>query len=304
MNKNFALSLFGGALLIAGPALLTSPNASAVQGSQTIFDIVETTDDFSTLETALLAAGLDGTLDGTERFTVFAPTNAAFALLGTDTINALLNDVPTLDKILKYHVLAGDVDSTQVMNSTFLTTLVDQRLDVSMQGMDLFVDGVRIATANVPASNGIVHIIDAVLQPNTRTILGTAADVGGFETLDTAVDAAMLTMVLESDGPFTVFAPNDPAFDLLPPAGLASLVTNQIPLLTLVLQYHVVDGRVYSDQVAQLSEVTTLLGARLKVRVVNDEIFINNSRVILPDVEAVNGNIHVIDKVLGGERVF
>ena len=304
MKTTGILSLTGVALLCAGPALLSSSPAAALGGTPTIFGIVESSSDFDTLEIALETAGLDTVLDGTERFTVFAPTDAAFDLLGTDTINALLNDVPTLDLILKYHVLAGDVPASQVTSSTFLTTLADQRLDVSLQGMDAFVDTARITMLDVPASNGIVHIIDVVLQPNTKTILETAGDLGGFTTLDTAVNAAMLGPVLDGPGPFTVFAPNDAAFDLLPPAGLTSLVTNQIPLLTLVLQYHVVDGRLYADQVTQVSQLTTLLGATLNVRVVNGEVFVNGSRVIATDVEAVNGNIHVIEKVLAGERLF
>lgn len=299
------LTALGGALLLAGPALLSSSPATAFVGEPpTIFSIVENSDDFDTLEVALEATGLDAALDGTTRFTVFAPTDAAFDLLGMETINALLNDLPTLTKILEYHVVTGDVPSSQVIASSFLTTLADQRVDVTLENGNAFVDTVLISQLDIPAANGIVHVIDAVLQPNTLNILDTAADVGGFTTLATAVNAASLDGALNAMGPFTVFAPNDFAFGLLPTSGLNSLVTNQIPLLTLVLQYHVVPGRLYADEVTQLTELTTLLGAKLQVRQVNGDWFVNGSRLILTDVEAVNGNIHVIDRVLAGERIF
>lgn len=304
MNRKSLLSLVCGGVLLAGPQFFTSPTAAALPGvPQTIFQIVQNSDDFDTLEVALTTANLDGVLDGTDRFTVFAPTDAAFELLGMETINALLADVPTLDLILKYHVLAGDVPASQVTTSTFLTTLADQRVDITLQGSDAFVDGVKISTVDVPAANGIVHIIDAVLQPNTRKLLETAGDLG-FSTLDTAVGATMLGPVLDGDGPFTVFAPDDAAFNLLPPSGLNSLVTTQVDLLSLVLQYHVVPGRLYADQVTQVSELTTVLGAKLQVRNVGGVFFINGSRLTQTDVETRNGNIHVINKVLGGERLF
>lgn len=293
------------AALLAGVALVGGgPAHAAGAGPGTIVDVAVADGNFTILVQALQATGLDQALSGTDRFTVFAPTDAAFNALGQDTINALLADVPTLTKILQYHVVAGDAPSSQVVATPFLTTLVDQRVDVSTDGVDFFIDQAKLVALDVQASNGIIHVIDAVLQPNLKTVLETAQDAGTFTTLDLAVTTAGLDGALNGPGPFTVFAPDDAAFALLPPAGLQSLVTNQVPLLALILQYHVVPGRLYADEVAQLGELTTLLGAKLKVRVVGNDVFVNNSRISAVDVEAVNGNVHVIESVLGADRVF
>jgi uncharacterized surface protein with fasciclin (FAS1) repeats len=299
--RPLAASLLAGASLVA----LGAPPAHALgAGPGTIVDVAVADGNFTILVQALQATGLDQTLGGAGPFTVFAPDDEAFNALGQATIDALLNDIPTLTKILEYHVVVGNVPSGQVTATTFLTTVADQRVDISTDGVDFFVDQARLTALDIPASNGVIHELDAVLQPNLRTVFETAQDAGTFTTLELAVTTAGLDGALNGPGPFTVFAPDDAAFALLPPTGLQSLVTNQVPLLTLILQYHVVPGRLYADEVVKMSELTTLLGAKLKVRVVGNDVFVNNSRISAVDIEAVNGNVHVLESVLGAERVF
>ena len=132
--------------------------------------------------------------------------------------------------------------------------------------------------------------------------LGTIYDVAaenGFTTLLAAVDAAGLKATLESDGPFTVFAPTNAAFSALPAGTVETLLLPEnIDALTDILTYHVVSGRVTSSQVVSLESATTLLGQNVSIEVIDGSVFINGAEVTIVDVEADNGIIHVIDAVL------
>ena len=131
-------------------------------------DIVDTAvaaGDFSTLVTAVKAAGLVETLKGEGPFTVFAPTDAAFAKVPTDTLNALLADKAALANVLTYHVVAGNVMAADVVKLTSAVTVQGQAVSIEVKDGKVFVDGAQVVATDIKASNGVIHVIDAVILP-------------------------------------------------------------------------------------------------------------------------------------------
>jgi len=145
----------------------------------------------------------------------------------------------------------------------------------------------------------VIHVIDRVLLPEKRRIPALAKENGQFATLLAAASAAGLADVLNGDGPLTVFAPTDAAFAKLPEGTVETLLKpeNKGKLVD-ILKYHVVSGRVYSDQAAKARRASTLLGRGVETSVTADGLRINNALVVSPDLEAANGVVHVIDSVL------
>ncbi|MCG6887292.1 MAG: fasciclin domain-containing protein [Proteobacteria bacterium] len=275
----------------------------------TITALAASNENFSTLVLALQTAGLDGALDDPDAtYTVFAPTNAAFEKLGEDTINALLADPDALANILLYHVIDGaEVDSTAAIASA--GTTVDMangdKVALSLSGSDLLVNFSTVVDVDLMASNGIVHVIDTVLIPPadpgepTNNIVETAILDGSFTTLVGALQATGLDALLgDENETFTVFAPTDAAFAALPPGLLAGLTQQQ---LTDILTLHVIPGAAV-DSITALSlngtSVATANGAEVDLLIMDGALMVNNAKVIVYDVYATNGIIHVIDAVI------
>jgi len=131
-------------------------------------DIVDTAvaaGDFNTLVTAVKAAGLVATLKGEGPFTVFAPTDAAFAKVPTDTLNALLADKAALANVLTYHVVAGKVMAADVVKLTSAVTVQGQAVSIEVKDGKVYIDGTQVVTTDIEASNGVIHVIDAVILP-------------------------------------------------------------------------------------------------------------------------------------------
>ena len=131
-------------------------------------DIVDTAvaaGDFNTLVTAVKAAGLVETLKGEGPFTVFAPTDAAFAKVPTDTLNALLADKAALANVLTYHVVAGNVMAADVVKLTSAVTVQGQAVSIEVKDGKVYVDGTQVVATDIKASNGVIHVIDAVILP-------------------------------------------------------------------------------------------------------------------------------------------
>jgi uncharacterized surface protein with fasciclin (FAS1) repeats len=265
---------------------------------------------FSILVEAVTAADLGATLSGPGPFTVFAPTNDAFAaLLGELGLSKaqLLANKPLLTAVLKYHVLAARVPSTAVPLGQPISPLEGGifKVDQTANGL-VITDGrnrtSRILSTDIAASNGVIHVIDRVLLPADKTILQTAAANPSFSILAEAVTAANLTGTLSGPGPFTVFAPTDAAFGaLLTELGLtkAQLLGNTA-LLTKVLTYHVVPSRVLKAQVPVGAPITTVQGEAFTV---NPSLAITDRRARMANITATdiltsNGVIHAIDKVI------
>jgi len=265
---------------------------------------------FSILVEAVTAADLATTLSSPGPFTVFAPTNDAFAALLSElgvTKDQLLANKPLLTAVLKYHVVPASVARAAVPIGLPITPIDGGIFKVDPVGADLVVTDGRnrtstIVAADIAASNGVIHAIDKVLLPADRNIVQTAAANPSFSVLVEAVDAANLAGTLSGAGPFTVFAPTDAAFAaLLTELGLtkAQLLANTA-LLTRVLTYHVVPSRVLKAQVPIGAAITTVEGGTFSV---DASLAITDQRgrsanITATDVLASNGVIHAIDKVI------
>jgi len=267
-------------------------------------DIVDTAVEagsFSTLAAALTEAGLVDALKGEGPFTVFAPTDDAFAALPEGTVASLLEPEKRdmLVSILTYHVVPGKVMAKQVMDLSAAETLNGQRVDITVEDGSVMVDGAKVVSADVEASNGVIHVIDSVILPTSMSIPEVAKEAGGFGTLLAAVEAAGLAEALMGPGPFTVFAPTDDAFGKLPEGTVESLLEKEnLDKLQSILKYHVAEGRVFSDAVVSMDSVETLGGEKVRISVVDGKAMANDSAIVATDVDAANGVIHVIDAVL------
>lgn len=266
--------------------------------NMTIVDVAVKDGRFNTLVAALKAADLDATLSGAGPFTVFAPTDAAFAKLPSGTVDALLKDVPTLKKILLYHVVAGKVASADVVKLSSATTVNGLPVMVTVSGNAVKINDATVQIADVAASNGIIHVVDTVILPPSGDLVDAAIANGNFKTLLAAATAAGLVDTLKSAGPFTLFAPTDAAFAKLP-AGTVEGLLKDIPTLKKILTYHVVSGRVYSSDVVNLSSAPTVQGSPIAIKVEGSSVKLNgSSTVTMADILTNNGVIHVIDSVL------
>lgn len=280
-----------------------APQAMTV-ADRSASDIVDTAvaaGSFNTLAAALQAAGLVETLKSEGPFTVFAPTDAAFAKLPAGTVETLLrpDNIATLQSILTYHVVPGTVKAETVVTLNAAETVNGQRVDVKVKNGTVYIDGAKVVTTDIKASNGVIHVIDSVILPSDQDIVETAVGAGSFNTLAAALEAADLVSTLQGDGPFTVFAPTDEAFAKLPAGTVESLLLpeNRDQLIS-ILTYHVVPGRVYSDEVVSMRSVKTVQGAKAPIKTSRKGVTIDGANIVKTDIDASNGVIHVIDSVI------
>ena len=296
--------LFTRRSLLAAALTLTATFSVTITHAGEKKDIVDTAvgaGSFKTLAAALKAADLVDALKGKGPFTVFAPTDEAFAKLPKGTIKSLLKPESkgALAGILTYHVVSGDVRSGQVVKLRNAQTLNGQRVDIAVKEGNVFVDNAKVVKVDIPCSNGVIHVIDSVILPSSDNIPATADKAGTFKTLLAAAKAAKLVGALSGDKPLTVFAPTDEAFARLPKGTVESLLKPEnIDQLKQILLYHVVEGRVYSDQALKLKKAKTLNGQSIKINARKAGAFVNDSKLTALDIEASNGVIHVIDQVL------
>ena len=316
MNKVFKLgAIILPLLLIQGCSSDDDNNAPVTvdpQPAVSIFDAAQDSEEFTTLVAALEATGLDETLDDlTTSYTVFAPTDDAFALLGEETINNLLADTDTLSSILTYHVIAGRVDAQTAIGlaGSTVETVNGQNIALSLNGENLLVNTSTVTMTDIVTDNGIIHVIDAVLTPKTvpetaptNNIIETAQQAGNFSTLLAALNAASLTSALaDESSEFTVFAPTDAAFEAIGSNFLNTLLANPTVLAD-ILKQHVLVGAVDSVTAMSLNgqSAETLLGNTLPVAI-NAEtnmLSFGGANIVVKDIMTTNGVIHVIDSVI------
>jgi len=285
------------------------PPADVMQGPANITDTAIAAG-FPTLVAALQATGLDSVLaDENSTFTVFAPTEEAFAALGTDTINSLLADPDTLRDILLYHVVAGAaVDSTTAISlaGTTVEMANGDSTAITLDGSNLLINQSTVVATDVPASNGVIHVIDTVLLPPVETpaaenLLDTARNAGNFTILVAALEATGLDVAIgHGRDMYTVFAPTDAAFAALGQDTIDALLADPATLRNILL-YHVItgtaiDGATAASKVGVSIEMAN--GDRIQIEQKNGDLFINNSRITATDIRASNGIIHVLDAVL------
>ena len=287
---------------------------------------IPTTAAATTIHTSLVAAlekaNLTTALKGEGPFTVFAPSDQAFTDAGISLDDF---DADTLANILTYHVVSGKVMSTDLSNGMMATALNGGTLVFSISESSVSVNGANVILANVPVSNGVIHVIDKVMIPPageicydpvshtvdvTKTadtcdkswipsvdIPTTAAATTIHTSLVAALEKANLTTTLKGEGPFTVFAPTDEAFAA---AGINLDDYNtdeKIAALADILLMHVVSGKVMSSDLTDGMEATALSGDVLTFTV-GSTVSANDAVVTIADVPVSNGVIHVIDKVL------
>jgi transforming growth factor-beta-induced protein len=310
---------------------MTDDMAEEDEGPGTIVDVAVGAGSFETLVAAVTEAGLVETLSGDGPFTVFAPTDDAFAAaldaLGL-TAEELLGN-PALADILTYHVVAGAVDAETAisLDGQSAATVQGEEIDIAVVDGNVMINNATVVMPDVEASNGIIHVIDAVILPPTiaeallgddtadadmvdeeaapelGTIVGVADEAGIFTTLLAAGEATGLSVPLDADGDFTIFAPTDDAFAAaLDALGLtAEELLADTDTLTSILTYHGLLGSVSAEEAIALDgqSVATINGAEIAISVVDGAVVINDSAtVIQADVLASNGVIHVIDAVL------
>ncbi len=317
----------------------------------TIADIVVAsasaeTPEFSVLLTAVQAADpavLEALSNPEAQLTVFAPTDAAFGALfealGEEAVAALLADTEALTSVLLFHVAEGTITSDLVVSTLDMTggmatleSLNGQYIDVAQdEEGTITINGAGLVTTDVMASNGVIHVIDAVILPEDRNLPTLVTDFASaetpeFSTLLTAVSAAGLVDVLaDEEAFFTVFAPTDAAFAALDAATLEAALAD-VDLLTAVLTYHVVAGKVGTAELGELLamfgeeiedapewfvgftdeggiEIATVNGASIVVFINVDDMGmltakVNDANIVMTDVDATNGLVHVIDAVI------
>merc|ERR1712166_1231225 len=307
LQKTLLLCALAVAYATATPLLSTGKN---------IVELAVATPELSTLVTALKAGALVDTLSGEGPFTVFAPTNEAFAKLSASILAHLLDpaNVKELDAVLEYHVVSGAaVFSNYLKDGETIKTVEGQNVTVSIYNGRVFINNALVTTADVAASNGVIHIIDTVLNmppapapPAPKNIVELAIATPDFSTLATALKAGALVDYLSAKGPFTVFAPTNEAFAKLPAATLTHLLDPaNVKELDALLEYHVVSGvAAFVKDLKDEELIKTVEGDNVSIRVNPygpDEpaVVINiGSTVVYADIAASNGVIHGIDTVL------
>ena len=294
MNAKLApIALLLTAMLFASPVVVADDTEDIPTNAQN-------TGIHDSLVAALVHADLVTALQGDGPFTVFAPTDDAFAAAGIDlTTFDTDEENATLVDILTYHVYAGSVEAAEVTDGMTATMLNGDDATFTVTNESVMIGDATVTMADVMASNGIIHVIDKVLMPpaDLVDIPTVAQGTGIHDSLVAAVIQAELLSTLQGEGPFTVFAPTDDAFAA---AGvdLAALDNDEgKAALTNILLYHVVSGAVPSSAVTDGLVAAAVNGDDLTFTV-GEGVMVNDANVILADVMASNGIIHVIDKVL------
>ena len=273
---------------------------------KSIVDIAMGNEDFSILVDALVKADLVDALQADGPFTVFAPTNAAFNDLFAALNVSGLDDLSAeaLRPILLYHVVGSEAKAA-MLNTGYIKSLNalapgDNNVSLYVEVSDkVMLNGdSEVVNPDIEASNGVIHVINKVLVP--PSIVDLAISNPNFSTLVEAVLKADLGNALGAEGPFTVFAPTNDAFEaLFEDLGVSGISDLSAEALTPILLYHVVSGNVTSSMVSTGMVPTLNEGAQLDVMVSESGVMINgNTNVVVVDVQGTNGIIHAVDKVL------
>ena len=302
-------SVFFSVLMISFSLFIVScddDDDDTMMSSKNIVEIAQSDPNLSTLVDAIVAADLVETFSEGGPFTVFAPTNDAFAKLDPDVLNNIISTPSLLTALLQYHVVSGEVTSSQLSNGNVATLLSGQSIAVDVTGgMVTLNESSKVTAADIDASNGVIHVIDEVLLPTdfvSQTIVQIAASNPDFSILVSALSKPELSDLLaaanDPTSDLTVFAPNNDAFNAtLDALGKESIDDLPVTLLREIVQYHIVAGAQMSTDLTNGLLPTLLTDENLTVDVSNN-VMINDSEVIAADIKAINGVIHVVDGVL------
>ncbi len=298
--RGLMAGVVAGVLSLGGMAAARDDHES--QPRRTVLGVAAEAGKFRTLLNLVYVADLVGPLTSNgESFTVFAPTDEAFDKLPKGTFESLLKpeNRKQLVTILTYHVVSGKILAKDIGEKASPKTLNGGRLTIVANGHGIAVNEATVIQADVPARNGVIHVIDRVLTPSKPGVLGVAEKAGNFSTLLAAIKAAKLEDALSGDGPFTVFAPTDEAFAKLPADQLKALLKpGNREALQAILKYHVVEGKVSARDAIRAGSARTLQGGKVEADIKDGRLIINDARALATDIPAENGVIHVIDSVL------
>ena len=295
-------------LLITSIGISACSDDNTVEAPKTIVDVAVADAQFSTLTAALTKAELVTALKGTGPFTVFAPNNTAFGKAKITSLDGLTKEA--LTPILTSHVLSGKVLAADVKSGTGSTLNTANNIYFSVNSSGVFINGnIKVISTNISASNGVIHVIDSVIVPPSKSLVEIASTTANFSELTSlvlAADASVAKALTDASATgLTVFAPTNAAFNELykttPKATLLAPANKK--LLTDVLLYHVVGGRVFSTDLPNVTgEVATVNTAKIKFDLTNGAKVVGktsgNSTITAANILATNGVIHVIDKVL------
>jgi len=284
----------------------------------TIIDVAAGDGRFKTLVAAVKAAGLVKTLSSPGPFTVFAPTDTAFAKLPAATLANFLKpeNLTQLQELLKYHVVAGKVMAADVVKLSFAKTLADGlNVSIRVENGKVFINDSQVIITDIPCANGVIHVIDTVLLKKTTYDL--LVESKKFNTLVAALGAAgLLATALSGPDPITVFAPTDTAFAKLPAGTVADLLKPEnLVKLQELLKYHALAGKVMAADIINAiadgsgsTYVTTLAGPSISINEKNGDVILNDSaKVTMTDVLGSNDGgfvVHVIDTVLSPQTIY
>ncbi len=271
---------------------------------------VATKANLTTLLDLVKASGIQFPKDA--KLTIFAPTNDAFAALPREQVEFLLSEKgkPTLQAILKHHVVAQPLESSALLERRRLKALSGQSLEIDPSA--LTVDGARLVATDVGFDGGLVHVIDGVMVPELRSVEEIVAQDERFSTLRAAIDAAGLGSLLgaQNSGPWTLLAPSNEAFAEIPADALKALLEDR-PALTAVLAAHVLPTAIRRDEMLAQGSARTMTGdgtvafalsTGLSSGLSNGGITVAGARIEVADIEAANGVIHIIDRVLPAQK--
>ena len=317
MNRQFSTQLTKLLCLLAfmGMFATSCKKSNPTHGNaKTIYQTISGDPEFSFLTTAVKKAGLVNALNqwGETSLTLFAPTNDAFKAAGFNSLSdlAAIPDT-TLEAILLYHALGNKVEASQIplATNTPVTTLNGQPIYATRTSSgSVYINGVKVIKANVECSNGVIHEINRVLMPATGTIVQTAIGNPNLSLLVAAVLRASqgttnVAKVLSGAGPFTVFAPTNNAFINAGFANAAAINAADPNLLTTILTYHVIPGRIFSSDLVNGETAATVNGETVTILLnngpqVKGQHNPSPSNIIATDIVTTNGVVHVIDQVL------
>ncbi len=313
--KNLTSVLFLGLFLSFGLLTSCSDDDPVIEKPKNIVDVAVADSNLSVLVAALQKADLVSALQADGPYTVFAPTDAAFqALLDSNDSWNSLDDIPveTLKSVLLFHVISGEVKAADLSN-TYVNTLSTGpnnemlSLQVEVDGAVEFNGDSKPIATDVMASNGVIHTIDKVMLP--ANVVTLALNNSGFTSLVAALTDSRHTTdfvsLLKEDGPYTIFAPTNDAFQALLDSNDSWSSLADIPIATLeaVLKYHVfAGGNVQSDELSDDQEITMFDGNIVTVDLSSGAKLDTSSGqsvvISLTDVQGTNGVIHVVDSVL------
>ncbi len=268
-------------------------------GGQSLGSVAEKAG-LTTLLSLVKAAGLE--LPKGERVTIFAPTNDAFAKLPKEKVEFLTSEKgkATLAAVLRHHVVASSIESPALLARRRVVALSGQSLAIDADA--LTVGGAKVLATDVGFDGGIVHVIDTVLVPELRTITEIAKQEPRLSSLVKALVAADLASQFgdRNPGPWTILAPVDEAFGALGDKAFEELAANP-DRLRAVLAAHVIPGSIRRSDMPAMGKARTLGGASVKLALDNGQVTAGGARIIVADIEAANGVIHLIDRVITPE---